>query len=435
MSKQIQKTKKAEAENIAATQISTCFVPNEVITNMVEDTLGQATRRLYSFLDSLGLSPLDSCSCNPKLVRWGLKDITSTPPSLDPIGIVTNPPDDVEEVGGIRSSVSLNYYLTIPEPSGSFSGCYAPKSTQVIPNNTAYVVVMDTGVDPRGFNLQNHVRTSGGSLCGGNIFDTDLGIDITDYVSIQNMSSAEPIDWIGHGTHINGIIADVFNPNPRVNVKLRNVKVSKGQTDTIALFDYLCGLYYALEKGDKVDVINNSLGWYDTIPPDVMNPLLRQMHERKIVFVAGAGNIGVRQNSNSKLLFWPAAYSKVQVESLQNIGQEVVISVGAWDTNTNDLWGESNWGEYIDVVAPGVDIESSFLSSSGHEAARGSGTSMSAAFVSRLAAEVKSLQPDFNARKVKNEVIKAAGPPRNAQRNSTEVSVVDMDTRFPVFED
>lgn len=406
----------AEGKN----RVKVCYRPNEVITNTSEYS-EEEEAELFEYLTKKGLSQIDTCKCQQKLIRWG----TDNRQEINVIGTVTDAPKNGGPQGD-SATITANYLTGIPDfetPRKTFSKG-DEKIVSVPAPIRASVTVIDTGVDSMGLGLGQNISTEKSILCRSNITDTPHGLDIT-----APSNSPIPFDWVGHGTHISGIIMDVMNPSPSIGIALRNVKVSEGGSSVIYLFEMLCGMYYALEKGSgSLDVMNCSLGWEDIRMPEVMRPLLHEMERMGVLLVAGAGNNGAFQCSKDDVLFWPAAFSNAYDSS----GKKVVISIGAWDEVQERLWEHSN--QCFDVAAPGVDIISSFLYSeqqvSGlqhvHNSAMCSGTSMAAAYVSRVAAEIKADNPTFTPEQIKACIIQSAAllPKRVAPDASQEVRVL-----------
>ena len=81
-----------------------------------------------------------------------------------------------------------------------------------------------------------------------------------------------------------------------------------------------------------------------------------------------------------------------------------VVAVTAVDKNL-DFWGKSNAGKGVVLAAPGVDIPRATGTS---DYAKASGTSDATAYVSAIAALVRSKYPDLTAGQVINRLIKSA---------------------------
>ena len=126
----------------------------------------------------------------------------------------------------------------------------------------------------------------------------------------------------------------------------------------------------------NVDIINLSLG-SSTTPPESLHNLIREAVAQGIVIVAAAGN-------DSHAVNYPARYDEV-------------IAVAALDQG-GCLATFTSKDETIDIVAPGVDIYSTYLR---NEYCKMSGTSQASPFVAGICALIKSalkkqnLLPEF----------------------------------------
>ena len=137
----------------------------------------------------------------------------------------------------------------------------------------------------------------------------------------------------------------------------------------------------ALELAEtKALVVNLSLGGYtlDDLPPVALQAAVEALWPDRVV-VAAAGN------NASDRPFWPAAFKHV-------------ISVGAVDSRNGAVSRAafSNYGSWVDVWAPGVDLVSTYVdgrwATAGHVVrfegwARWSGTSFAAPLVAATIAE------------------------------------------------
>jgi len=140
----------------------------------------------------------------------------------------------------------------------------------------------------------------------------------------------------GHGTHCAGIIAATANNKigisgvaPEANIlsiKALN-KNGSGTTDAI-----IASVEYATQQ--NVDVISMSLG--GLVWDKAYDKAIQKAINKGIVVVAAAGNDGVYQ------VQYPAAYANV-------------ITVAA-TTEDNDLTYFSNYGNWVDIAAPGYNI-------------------------------------------------------------------------------
>ena len=189
-------------------------------------------------------------------------------------------------------------------------------------------------------------------------------------------------DGFAHGTHVAGIVSAATNNGTGMasigyNTKILPVKI--GRDSDAALVAAGDGLYYAMRSG--VDIINMSFG--TSTNAATLKALVAQINAAGILMVAAAGNDGNQE------LNYPAAYPEV-------------ISVGA--TNQNDEKASfSNYGNTIDVMAPGVGIYST-LPEGNNTYGNYDGTSMATPLVSGLAALVVSHFPGISSVQVRNKI-------------------------------
>lgn len=207
-------------------------------------------------------------------------------------------------------------------------------------------------------------------------------------------NSRDFYDYSGHGSFVAGIIAAEANNNYGItglageaNIKLLPLSVFDYRGES-TVYDIVRAIDYSIEKG--VDVINLSLGGpsYSYAFKDAIERALRA----DIVVVAAAGNEALKGNS----IFYPASY-------------DGVLSVGASNRN-NERATFSNYNEFLDLVAPGEDIFSTYPSSS---FSSGSGSSYAGPMVSATAALLKSLNPELSVddiRDILTETAEDLGP-------------------------
>jgi len=187
-----------------------------------------------------------------------------------------------------------------------------------------------------------------------------------------NDGSTNAADELGHGTHVAGIIgATVDNQEGIAGITWFNsvlpVKVlnnsGAGSTYSVAQ-----GIIWATDQGAKV--INMSLGNYAS--GDFLHEAIKYAYERDVVLVAATGN------DNTNRPGYPAAYPEV-------------FAVGA-TTSSKERATFSNYGDYVDVVAPGDSIASTYT---GGQYAALSGTSMASPHVAALAGLIRSVNPSL----------------------------------------
>ena len=224
----------------------------------------------------------------------------------------------------------------------------------------------------------------------GNGFTDDvIGYDFTDQhrprtegTGDNTTPDPDPADEMGHGTAVAGIIgAEADNgigiagmaPGCRMMVLRAFDGTGVGLESDVAR-----AVIYAVRQGARV--INMSFG--DVAYSRVLRDVLRWAYGRGVVTVASAGN------SASDELHYPSAYDET-------------ISVGA--TGIGDgLASFSNFGESVDLVAPGLDI---ITTARDGKTSPFNGTSASAPFVSAAAALILSLNPQFDPEEIRGALV------------------------------
>ncbi|MFC5450227.1 S8 family peptidase [Paenibacillus aestuarii] len=212
------------------------------------------------------------------------------------------------------------------------------------------VGVVDTGVDLKHQDLQGQL------LQGYNV------------ISDNNV----PQDDVGHGTHVAGVISALVNNNLGVAGmtwynKVLPVKVLD-QTGAGSTYSVAQGIIWATDHGAKV--INLSLGNY--ADSSFLHDAIKYAFDKDVALIAASGN------DNTERPGYPAAY-------------EEVFAVAATDSE-NKKAPFSNYGDYIDVAAPGVSIASTYPD---NQYAALSGTSMASPHVTALAALIRSTNPNL----------------------------------------
>ena len=211
--------------------------------------------------------------------------------------------------------------------------------------------------------------------------DVDNGYDFYD-------GDSDPMDEHSHGTHTAGIICD----NTLSNVTIIPYKITDANGDSS-----LSLLEAALDKAinDGVDVINMSLGSKDNSGKlrDALMPYFDRMNQLGITGVAAAGN-----TKTDAELYTPANITDC-------------ITVSACDSSGKFASSYSNYGDVVDVCAPGTSIRSSILNG---QFGSKSGTSMACPHVSAAAAMLKSLDKSMMPAEVQNSITACAADSGNA---------------------
>lgn len=243
----------------------------------------------------------------------------------------------------------------------------APSAWDITKGSSSIIIaVLDTGIDFSHPELKDHILSSG-----------------YDYVN----NDRYPGDDNGHGTMVAGVIGAKMNGSGIVGIdcpaRILPIKVldryGSGYTQSIAR-----GIVYAVNRGAKI--INLSLAgpYYSQGVKDAIS----YAHSKGRIVIAASGNDGEHE------ITYPAAYP-------------YVIAVGATDSD-DQLSSFSNYGSYVDVVAPGEDIFTTaplyhtYLNQ--YNYALADGTSFAAPQVSALAGLILSLYPNLSPDQVEGMI-------------------------------
>jgi subtilisin family serine protease/subtilisin-like proprotein convertase family protein len=268
----------------------------------------------------------------------------------------------------------------------------AAEAWNIQTGNNVLVGVIDTGVDYNHPDLAANIWTNPGEIAGDGIDNDGNGYvdDIHGYDFFNNDS--DPMDDVGHGTHVAGTIAGSGNNGVGVtgvswSSKIMALKFMGPNGGTT--YDAIRAINYATQMGAKIT--NNSWagggfsqGLYDAIAA---------ARNAGSLFIAAAGNSG---NNNDSTATYPASYD------LDNI-----IAVAATDRN-DQLASFSNYGATsVDIGAPGVDILST---TPNNTYSTYDGTSMAAPHVSGVASLVWAQNPGMTYAQVKERILTTGDP-------------------------
>jgi hypothetical protein len=253
------------------------------------------------------------------------------------------------------------------------------------------IAITDSGIDWDHPDLSANIWINRDEIPDNGIDDDNNGF-IDDYRGwdfggLSGTPDNNPMeDSAYHGTHVAGIASAVSNNSFGIasigyNSRLMAVKVVrddlKGSNNSpLILYGYE-GIQYAADNGAKI--INCS--WGGEGNSSFGQEVIDYAISKGALVVAAAGNDNVSTPA------YPASYSGV-------------LSV-AW-TDDNDLRSFfSNFGNYIDVTAPGSSIYSTWMDNT---YARISGTSMASPLAAGLAALVAARFPNYSPFQIAEQV-------------------------------
>ena len=214
-------------------------------------------------------------------------------------------------------------------------------------NNDIIIAIIDSGVDINHPDLKTNIWVNRNETPGNNIDDDNNGFtdDINGWNFIQK--SNDLTDIFNHGTFIAGVIGGSGNNYTGItgicwNTSIMVLKIMDA-FGIGSVADEISAIDYAIRNGAKI--INASFGDFNYSQSEYN--AIEKAKNAGILFIAAAGNSG---KDNNRFPHYPSGYD------LPNI-----ISVAA-STPNDTLASFSNYGNTVDVAAPGVYIYSSSAS-------------------------------------------------------------------------
>ena len=245
---------------------------------------------------------------------------------------------------------------------------------------------------------KREIPRSGVDSDGNGFVDDWMGWNFVDAPSMAHVAQGRFIgrcndvtDDLFHGTHVSGIIASDTNNGVGIagtawNIRLLPIRAGfrAAGGGYLQADDTAAAILYATNMG--ANIINCS--WGSTEYSQIIRDAIDYAVDRGVIVVAAAGNTwtyGVN---------YPAKFNNV-------------IAVGAVDNNKRRAWF-SSYGPELDVVAPGVNILSTWNESINYN--RQNGTSMAAPFVSGAIALLLSREPGLDVFQVRERLIASSEP-------------------------
>jgi subtilisin family serine protease len=358
-------------EYVGATQLIVRLDPATVTIDDVNMLVGTSTAAASSGIAGSYLldipSGADAAATATRIdaivgVRWVAPNTTITPPEVD-----------------LARIYAWRIYAWTDGSPVPGAGQYAATAVnlagahQLSTGSGVIVAVLDTGVqlDPEPHPLFGSWLVPGIDLVDADALpaETRNGIDDDGDGLID--------EGIGHGTHVAGIVHQVA---PTAKIMPVRILDDDGSGTT---WNAAEGMFWAADHGARV--INMSLGTHGS--PGVLRDAVRTVSAAGVLVVAAAGNDGKDRT------MYPAASPEAVA----------VGSVGAGDVVSTF----SNFGRWVDVVAPGENIHSSYAFPAGSYAIN-SGTSMATPWVAGEAALLFATDPSLSPAAVSAAISRGA---------------------------
>ncbi|MEL6988480.1 MAG: S8 family serine peptidase, partial [Bacteroidota bacterium] len=252
------------------------------------------------------------------------------------------------------------------------------------------LAILDTGVRrfhpelrPRHWINPNEIR---------NFEDTDENGYVDDQIGWDFVNDKNSVgDDDGHGTHVTGIAAATGNnelgyAGADWNCQIMTCKVLSN-TGTGSSAGVIEGIYYAVDNG--ANVINMSLG--SNIPSPAYEEAINHAYDNNVTVVAAMGN------DNTDLLHFPAAYANAIAVGASKPDDDRAAPFPFGGQN-----GGSNFGDYIDVIAPGSLIYGLSSASDTDYSRWFNGTSQASPLVAGIATLMLSVDPDLTPDEIRS---------------------------------
>lgn len=336
------------------------FVPDEVIVSFAANTPPQAVRRLARRYDLRLLEAQNFTLIGTTLSRWrigGRRSVRSVLAVLQNQGIVRSAQpnylfaleEDARRVAAAGNGDPAQYVL---------AKLQVEQAQQIATGANVLVAVIDSQID---------------------IKHPDLGGSVVKSFNALNGEDRPQL----HGTEMAGAIAShgkLLGVAPRVRLLAARAFDAHSNGTSFAIYR---SLQWAADNGARI--VNMSFAG----PADPMlHRILAAVAAKDIVLVAAAGNAGPQAAP-----LYPAA-------------DPSVIAVTATDADDH-LFKMGNWGAYIALAAPGVDI---LALAPGDAFQITTGTSVAAAHVSATAALLLQHDPSLKPADVRSILMSTAKP-------------------------
>lgn len=271
-----------------------------------------------------------------------------------------------------------------------------PKNIKPRPAKDKLIIaIVDDGIRATHNDLKDFIWKKKKEIPYNNIDDDNNGyVDDTRGwdVSDNDNNPAPPekrLDVFCHGTHLAGIITQIaekaYGARASGLIGIMPVKCLADSADRTYLKDGYKAIEYAVKAG--ADII--LCAWGVSVISADESTILKTAHDKGVLIVASVGNFPQDRQQ------FPAAKS-------------FVLATAALDRHNRKI-ENSNFGTFVDIAAPGIDISSaSSLSDTARQIKEGS--SMAAAIVAAAAAIIKIQHPSYTTEQITACIKNSATP-------------------------
>ena len=389
---------------------------------------------VHNYLLRKGGTKLSICPCSGAIELWNF------PVGPAPDGADATPPPGGQGWDIVKNFIVVDGIDSVEVLKVTNRDSILDKDPPLTkPLNTVRLAVDDSGVEKYNAKLNRYLFKNPANtfFCGTSIREGLNGMNILNKNGLLTLPSplnpSDPLDTDGHGTFISGVVAGLVEPkessgaterfvagNYKINIEQVHTKIFNDRTTGGDLFTALCGIHYSIEK--KAKVIN--LSWaVITVNIEeakkvktVFCPTMEAVKRENILLIAAAGNHSMSLDGEAKT--WPACFAQAPTSTTEPDYSDYVLSVGSWDLRNNHIADHSNYGTFVNMYAPGFEIESTGFTDINTGKVKimvGKGTSYAAPYVSRISAILIGLHPGSNPKgipviKIKNHILKYSEP-------------------------
>lgn len=336
-------------------------------------------RRPYRLIKSMDVSQVYKVHFTQfakvdEFMKEVMQDATVEYAERVPLLKTTLTPNDL----GTQSWTNGNWSLFKINAQGAWDNTTGSTSTKI--------AIVDNAVQTTHTDLAANIWVNPGEIANNNIDDDGNGYidDINGWDAGDNDNNPNPPNTtFSHGTHCSGIASASTNNGTGIasigyNCKIMAVKSTTNSGGSNSISNGFDGVAYAIAAG--ADVI--SMSWGGGGSSNTEQNLLTSAFNAGILCIAAAGNDGV------STVFYPAGYNNVM--SVASTGNG-----GANDQKSSF----SNYGSWIDIAAPGANINST-VPTNAYDIY--DGTSMATPLVAGLAGLIYSINPNLTPTQVQN---------------------------------